>query len=182
MTVDEYVAKVFDAAWKLEKEKGLPRLATIAQSALENGYGAHVPGNMYFGIKAGTSWTGKKQLLSTTEFLNGKYVQIKDWFRAYLNAAESFLDYGNFITGNKRYSAAIGITEPKTYIAKIKAAGYATDPNYTTKVNAIIDKIANNATFKELDKKRNDMKTIDILIIAAFVLLGTMVGYKIFKG
>lgn len=182
MTVDQYIEKVFDAAWKLEKEKGLPRLATIAQSALENGYGAHVPGNMYFGIKAGSSWTGRKQLLSTTEFINGAYVQIKDWFRAYLNAAESFLDYGNFITGNKRYSAAVGTSDPKQYIAKIKAAGYATDPYYTQKINAIIDKIKNNATYKRLDAERNSMKTIDIMIIAAFVLLGVAVGYKIFKG
>lgn len=182
MTVDAYIEKVFDAAWKLEKSKGLPRLATIAQSALENGWGESIPGNMYFGIKAGSTWTGRKQLLTTTEYLNGKYIQIKDWFRAYLNAAESFLDYGNFITSNKRYKPALGESDPRQYVAKIKAAGYATDPYYTNKINTIIDKIQNNATYKRLNAERKSMKTIDILIIAAFILLGISIFYKIIKG
>lgn len=183
MTVDQYISKVFNAAYKLEKNKGLPRLATMAQSALENGYGVHTPGNMYFGIKAGSSWTGKKQLLSTTEYLNGKYVTIKDWFRAYNSAEESFADYGEFITKNKRYTTALQYkNDPVKYIAAIKSAGYATDPNYTTKVNAIMKKIAASEVYKKLDKEKDSMKTIDIILIAVFVIFGIVLGYKIFKG
>lgn len=182
MTVTEYIKATFNAAWELEKAYGLPRLAVIAQSALENGYGKHTPGNMYFGIKAGSSWKGKKQLLSTTEYINGQYVSIKDWFRAYDSAKDSFLDYGKFITSNSRYKEALKYkNNPEKYIYEIRNAGYATDPNYVSKVKNIMNQISANETYKLLDKNKGKMTAIDYSIIAAFVILGALIGYKLFK-
>jgi flagellar protein FlgJ len=183
MTKEEkYVVDVFDAAYAVERQFGLPRLAVIAQSALENGWGKSAPGNMYFGIKTGSNWTGKKQLLTTTEYINGRYITIKDWFRAYDSAVDSFLDYGRFITSVSRYRKALEFThDPERYILEIRNAGYATDPNYVVKIKTIMNKVAAMDVYKQRDKNKDDMKVIDISIVAAFVVLGVLIGYKLFK-
>lgn len=50
-----------------EAATGVPALVTLVQAALESGYGQHAPGNNFFGIKAGSSWTGNTQKLKTWE-------------------------------------------------------------------------------------------------------------------
>lgn len=67
MTTKEFVEKYYSFAKQCEDETGLSAVATLTQAALESGWGASIPGNMFFGIKADKAWTGKKQLLKTTE-------------------------------------------------------------------------------------------------------------------
>ena len=59
----------------------------IAQAALETGWGTSpmmVRANAYFGIKAGTGWTGRVYSTKTQECYNGQdYTTITDLFRAY---------------------------------------------------------------------------------------------------
>lgn len=66
-TVDTYLAAYMPYAVKMELDTGVSGVALLAQSALESGYGGSKPGNMMFGIKADSSWKGKRQLLKTTE-------------------------------------------------------------------------------------------------------------------
>jgi flagellar protein FlgJ len=142
MTVDEFISATKSAALAVQNKYGLPALAVMAQSALETGWGKHAPGNMYFGIKAGSSWTGKTQVLLTTEYVNGKYVKVNQTFRAYDNAEESFLDYGKLISSNSRYKNALQYTnDPEQYIREIAKAGYATDPGYAAKIISLIETI-----------------------------------------
>jgi len=139
MTVDQFIKTVSAGAFEVSKKYGLNPFVTMAQSALETGWGKHAPGNMYFGIKAGSSWTGKKQLLWTTEYINGQRVKVQDWFRAYNTPAESFEDYARLITGRSWFKNALQYKDDELkYITEIQKGGYATDPNYVTKIMAIV--------------------------------------------
>lgn len=134
------------------KEVGLkykvPYVFIIAQSALESSWGNKAIGNNIFGIKAGKSWTGKKQLIVTTEYLsnkttvfpeiisisqcpNGKYKYIvKDYFRDYNSLSECLEDHCQFLIVNKRYAAAFKYSDPENFALEVAKAGYATAENY----------------------------------------------------
>ncbi|MBN2814841.1 MAG: glucosaminidase domain-containing protein [Bacteroidales bacterium] len=151
----------------IEKKYGMPALAVLAQSALETGWGINKPGNMMFGIKAGSSWSGKTQKLLTTEILSaeavkklksyhsitrldsGKYnVRLYQDFRAYDSPRDSFEDYARLISGNQRYQAALQQKDPYAYASAIAKAGYATATNYYDAIKSIIDTIKKKAVLK----------------------------------
>ena len=60
-------------------------------------------------------------------------------FRAYDSWEESIADHSAFLTGFSRYKAVIGETDYKEACQAIWAAGYATDPNYPSKLINIIE-------------------------------------------
>ena len=134
------------AEYKKRKNTGqkwvLPSVC-IAQAALETGWGTSpmmVRANAYFGIKAGTGWTGRVYSTKTQECYNGRdCTTITDLFRAYDTLAASVADYYDLITGLDRYSGACNKTDARTCIQAIKDGGYATSPTYVTNVMSIID-------------------------------------------
>ena len=72
-----FIDEVMPHALRFAERTGLdPRLA-IATAALETGWGKHAPGGALFGIK------GSGQDLMTTEYVDGKPVQMKQSFRRY---------------------------------------------------------------------------------------------------
>ena len=74
---------------------------------------------------------------------------ITDLFRAYDSWAESVADYYALLSGAARYAILVGETDYKEACRKIREAGYATAPNYTTTLIQIIEQ--NNLT--EWDKR-----------------------------
>ena len=114
---------------------------TIAQAALESGWGSSglsTNYNNYFGIKAGSSWTGSTVNLNTKEESNGvKYTTSASW-RVYQSPLESIKDHSRLLQ-TERYKAVVGEKDYKTAITIIKNAGYATDSEYIDKIVAIIE-------------------------------------------
>ena len=104
-------------------------MVAAAQWALESGYGsAHSGRNNVFGIKGGGN------TVSTQEFINGKMVTVNASFRNYNSPLESAKDYVALM-GNGRYAGGIAAARtPREAVQAIHAAGYATDPNYVSKV------------------------------------------------
>lgn len=141
---EDFVEKMMPYAVKAVEGLGMNPLVLVAQAALETGWGKHVPsGNNYYGIKAGSSWKGEVQNLNSPEFENGSFVTRNSSFRAYPSVLESMRDYVSLIQGNERYSkAASSSFDPDTYFDEIQKAGYATDPNYASKLKDIVRKIA----------------------------------------
>ncbi|MCW1877696.1 glucosaminidase domain-containing protein [Erwinia sp. INIA-01] len=132
--VQDFLDMASEAAMSTASKWGIPASVLLAQSALESGWGLHVKNNAYFGIK-GKSPSGNSVSFGTTEVINGKVIHINDTFRAYSNYAESADDYGHFLSGNKRYKPAfLYIEQPNEFITEVANAGYATDPNYATKL------------------------------------------------
>ncbi|MBN6058681.1 glycoside hydrolase family 73 protein [Aggregatibacter actinomycetemcomitans] len=121
----------------IEKKWGVPAEVTIAQAALESGWGKKVKGNAYFGIKG----KGSKGSVNfgTHEVINGKKIGINDNFASYGGFADAANGYGEFLNKNKRYREAFKHKDNPVEFAKAVArAGYATDPEYANKLTSII--------------------------------------------
>ena len=93
------------------------------------------------GIKATKSWKGKVYCKDTKECYDGvNLVEVKNAaFRAYDTWEESVIDHSTFLKANKRYKEVIGETDYKKACYAIKAAEYATDPDYAEKLIKIIE-------------------------------------------
>ncbi|RUS44979.1 glucosaminidase domain-containing protein [Cohnella sp. AR92] len=130
-------------AQKESLESGVPASVTLAQAVLEGGWGTSELASKYynfFGIKADESWTGSKVLMWTTEVSDeGVVYKEKAAFRAYQNAVEGFHDHTSFFLENPRYQVALTKSNPYEFVNEIARAGYATDPNYATKLKNIMN-------------------------------------------
>jgi len=134
----------FDAhaadAIESQRATGVPASVTLAQAALESAWGKSglsTKYHNYFGIKGkGTLGTA---VMNTGEHFNGKDVVIKDGFRVYRSASESFQDHGWFFVKNKRYAEALKHKDnAERFAQEIHKAGYATDPTYSQKLIKLI--------------------------------------------
>lgn len=140
----------------------MPALVTLGQAALESGWGKSAPRFNFFGIKAkGSDPEAIRQLLRTREVFadahrkfpevisitkrpDGKYdYVVRDWFRAYPDAASAFMAHGRLLAGSKRYAPAFSTGgDPYAFAAAIAKAGYATAPNYAEVLTSVMRKIA----------------------------------------
>ena len=146
MSQSNFVQRHTEAAIKVEKASGIPASYMVGQAGHETGWGKHeikmkggVPSYNLFGIKAGAGWTGKVAEVTTTEYVNGEAKKTFAKFRAYDSYEDSFRDYARLITKSPRYAQASQQTgSAQAFASSLQKAGYATDPNYATKLgNAI---------------------------------------------
>jgi flagellar protein FlgJ len=141
---EEFVQKLAPHAIEAAKKLGVSVRALLAQAALETGWGKHLPaqGNTtsfnMFGIKAGSSWDGKRVSVPTLEYEDGVAVRRKDSFRAYDSPSDSFKDYADMVSTSPRYAAAVGRGDDVAGFAHaLVKGGYATDPSYAKKLTSI---------------------------------------------
>ena len=135
-----------DAAEKL----GVPANVLLAQSALETGWGNKViqhgngeSSHNLFGIKADGRWQGQRVNVSSLEYVDGKAKREFSNFKVYDSYKQSFDDYVDFIKGNDRYRSALkNNANGEAYIKALQDAGYATDPQYASKVIGIVQREA----------------------------------------
>ena len=141
MRPEDFKRTIEKGCKSLWKTYGVLPSVAFAQAALESGWGSSSLATRYnnlFGIKG--SYLGNSVNLPTTEFYDGRTpVNIVDGFRAYPNWNTSILDYGNFLNVNSRYRKALRVKDYRTQITLIWQAGYATDPNYVSKIISIIE-------------------------------------------
>jgi hypothetical protein len=147
MTSAQFIAAAVPGAQLGWRQYGVPPSVTIAQAILESGWGrsglASVDRN-YFGIKCFNGVYGALangcHLYKTNECTKaGKCFATQATFRTYASMAHSFRDHGNFLKVNSRYAGAFTYTkDANKFIWAVWKAGYATDPNYYTKVTGIM--------------------------------------------
>lgn len=146
MTTEQknFIKKVGALASANMKKSGVLASLTTAQAILEAAWGKSelaTGGNALFGIKATKTWKGKVYCKDTKECYDGvNLVTVSNaTFRAYDSWEESITDHSAFLKANKRYKAVIGETDYKKACEAIKAAGYATDPEYAEKLIKLIE-------------------------------------------
>lgn len=127
---DEFVSDLYTAYSKALKEKGInPSYAymLVAQDALESNYGSKYAGNYNYGnitaigdqdYTLGKDSDGKGNSISQ-KFRN--YNSLNEWVNAKIN-----------LLNGKRYRAFTGA--PDQFYERVKAGGYATDPDYVKKL------------------------------------------------
>lgn len=138
MTPDDFISAVAPAAVLSAAASGVPASFTIAEGALESGWGDHAPGNNLFGVKADKSWRGDVVAKRTREFLNGQWVVVPAMFRSYPTWQGCMDDHAAFLRGNPRYAAAFACADGESFAQAVAAAGYATDPKYASEVITIM--------------------------------------------
>lgn len=136
----QFIESVTSGALKgYETGRVLPSL-TVAQAALESGWGKKGIGNNLFGIKASKGWTGATRDVVTHEYdKSGRKYQTVAKFRDYPSIEEGIIDHTKFLQG-PRYQKA-GLLDSKEFYeatTRVKNAGYATDPKYPELLNKII--------------------------------------------
>lgn len=138
----EFIAALRDGAIASAKASGVPASVTIAQAALESGWGTSglcASACNLFGVKADPSWKGPTCEMLTTEYVDGKPVKVMAKWRKYPDFAASIADRSAFLRANKRYRLAFsGSRTGEDFARAIAVAGYATDPRYADKVIALI--------------------------------------------
>ncbi|MFD2112982.1 flagellar assembly peptidoglycan hydrolase FlgJ [Thiorhodococcus fuscus] len=145
---EDFVAYLKPYADQAAEALGMDTSILLAQSALETGWGKHIPRHAdgsssfnLFGIKADRSWKGDRVSVGTLEYRNGVAQREQAKFRAYGDPADSFVDYVAFLRRNPRYREALGSTNAEDFIRGLQAAGYATDPSYASKVLGIRNRV-----------------------------------------
>ncbi len=123
-------AKAAQAKW------GIPASVSIAQFALESGWGAHAPGNNPFGIKAMPGYP--EQTFATHEVVHGHMVACDQRFAAFTDLAQAFDVHAKLLAKAPVYRAAFNALPDLTKFVLLMAAHYATDPQYAAKVLAVI--------------------------------------------
>lgn len=125
----------------------LPSLI-IAQGILESASGTSelaVNANNLFGIKAGSGWSGEVYTKRTAEHKDKEIEYIHADFRRYPSDEGCVIDlvhkytHGTGWEDHNRYAAVLGQTDYRKTTQALKEAGYATDPNYPTKLNKLIE-------------------------------------------
>lgn len=123
---------------------GIPASIKMAQAILESNSGRSTlarQSNNHFGIKCGKNWTGGEVYREDDDYENG--LLIRSCFRAYDDPAESFYAHSDFLANpySKRYKFLFDLDpyDYKSWARGLKKAGYATDPNYPTKLINIIE-------------------------------------------
>jgi flagellar protein FlgJ len=138
MTPSEFIDNILPGARVCQRTAGIPVSFTIAQAALESGWGARVRGNNLFGIKGDKSWAGPTVDVPTHEVVNGERIAITDKFRAYNSWTDCLQDRAQFFFRNPRYAKCFRETTGAGWARAVAAAGYATDPGYADSLIAII--------------------------------------------
>ena len=132
-----YIAKYAELAVKHMNKYGIPASITLAQGLLESDAGRSSLAsrcNNHFGIKCHNDWRGKTMLVDDD--------RRNECFRCYNNAEDSFEDHSLFLVNGARYRSlfSLGSRDYKGWARGLKAAGYATNPNYADKLIEIVER------------------------------------------
>jgi flagellar protein FlgJ len=152
-----FISDLWPAAQAAGQQLGVDPRNLIAQAALETNWGTRVPRdsqgrstNNLFGVKAGSQWNGASVAAGTQEYQNGAAVSTTGQFRAYDSREQSFQDYVTLLRSNPRYSAALNTgSNVHAFASALQRSGYATDPDYASKVTAIAASVDSRSAMLE---------------------------------
>ncbi|MCX2898471.1 flagellar assembly peptidoglycan hydrolase FlgJ [Pseudomonas mandelii] len=142
---DEFVNAMLPMAKEAADRIGVDPRYLVAQAALETGWGKSVmraqdgsSSHNLFGIKASSNWKGDSARAITSEFRNGEMVKETAQFRSYDSYKDSFHDLVTLLQTNNRYQDVVKSADnPEQFVRELQKAGYATDPNYASKISQI---------------------------------------------
>ena len=135
-TREEYVEKYKAIAIAHMERYGIPASITMAQGILESDSGnsrLSTSSNNHFGIKCKKSWTGDR--VYHDDDAKG------ECFRAYPSVEASYQDHADFLDQSPRYDSlfAYPSDDYRSWARGLKAAGYATAPDYAERLVKIIE-------------------------------------------
>lgn len=145
-TREEYVEKYKAIAIAHMERYGIPASITMAQGILESDSGnsrLSNTSNNHFGIKCKKHWTGER--VYHDDDAKG------ECFRAYPTVEASYQDHADFLDQSPRYDSlfAYPSDDYRSWARGLKAAGYATAPDYAERLVKIIESMQLHLLDKE---------------------------------
>lgn len=130
-----YISQYKDIAIEQMLRYNIPASITLAQGLLESSAGRSelaTKGNNHFGIKC-HGWTGRRTYHDDDA--------ASECFRAYDNARQSYEDHSRFLATQSRYARLFSLkrTDYRGWAHGLKQCGYATNPQYATKLIGIVE-------------------------------------------
>jgi len=118
-------------------EYKIPASITLAQGIFESGSGTSRlarEANNHFGIKCHKEWTG--------DTIRHTDDAPQECFRKYEKAEYSYDDHSLFLTSRPRYAKlfTLDVMDYKGWAHELKAAGYATNPQYPERLISLIER------------------------------------------
>lgn len=141
----DFIKEIAPTARKEQRRYHVLASITIAQAALESDWGQSELATKYnnlFGVKE----TGTNSALMTTkEYVNGQWIEIKASFAVYPSWQKSIEAHTKlFVDGlegdQAHYQQVINATNYQQAAQALQENGYATDPDYAQKLITIIEK------------------------------------------
>lgn len=135
--IQNYINNYKELAIQKMAEFKIPASITIAQGIFESACGTSrlaVDGNNHFGIKCHNDWEGDTLKIDDDE--------LQECFRKYEKAEDSYTDHSLFLTTRKRYASlfTLDVMDYKAWAKGLKAAGYATNPQYADRLINLIER------------------------------------------
>jgi len=145
----DFINQMMPYAKKAAAVIGVSPQTLIAQAALETGWGQKIVAGdakassfNLFNIKADKRWSGEQVDVNTIEYREGVALKEKASFRAYDSFEESFADFSQFIKNSPRYEKALdNVGSSASFLQELQQAGYATDPNYASKIMSVLKQV-----------------------------------------
>lgn len=135
-TKEEYIQRYKHIAIDHMERYGIPASITMAQGLLESDSGNSnlaLRSNNHFGIKCKKDWKGDR-VYHTDDAPD-------ECFRKYDTVEESYRDHADFLDQSPRYDSlfAYSNSDYHSWARGLKAAGYATAPDYAQRLVRIIE-------------------------------------------
>lgn len=135
-TREEYIARYHHIAVEHMERYGIPASITLAQGILESDCGnsrLSRSSNNHFGIKCKRDWTGDRVYHDDDA--------AGECFRAYPSVENSYEDHAEFLDRSPRYDSLFAYPshDYHSWARGLKAAGYATAPDYAERLVKIIE-------------------------------------------
>lgn len=144
----DFIKLIGPIAQKVDRDYKLLPSITIAQACLESDYGRSDLARKYhnlFGVKSADENTSVK--LKTKEFVNNKWIEIVASFQIYDSYESSIAAHARLFqvgtTWNpNQYAHVNAATDYKSQAKALVTDGYATDPDYSTKLISLIQEFS----------------------------------------
>ena len=145
---EAFINRFAGTASQIAQENGLYASVMIAQAILESDFGnsvlASAPHHNLFGIKG--AYNRGTTVMTTNEFLDNEWVVRQEYFRSYPSYYASLLNNARLLRDGNAWNATyyqgtwLENTRNYTDATAWLENRYATDPNYGSKLNSLIER------------------------------------------
>ncbi|WP_225425117.1 glycoside hydrolase family 73 protein [Apilactobacillus micheneri] len=141
-----FINRLLPSVTDAQRKYNILASISLSQAILESNWGSSKLATNYnnlFGVKAYNKQPSVK--LSTNEFVNGNFINIKGYFRVYKSWDDSVQSHAKLLANGTswnqyQYQDVINSDNYIEAAHNLQIDGYATDPKYTNKIIEIIKK------------------------------------------
>lgn len=145
MTRQEFLDTIAPHAQELQQGYGILPSIILGQAILESNWGTSQLAAEYYNLFGVKAYGSQKAIrLDTKEFVNEQWITIKGNFRVYESWDESLDEHTQLLVNGvswnpQKYEKVLTANSYKEAALALQEAGYATDPDYATKIESVIE-------------------------------------------